>query len=510
MGHFSVQCGVTHAPITGGTDCLLVVLYESENSKDRFNHLPFGILPVVIRGNYSGYNTIEDIQETPGTKLIEKAFGMPIKQFCDLLTEMRGQSDDYGEYGRLMKPEVVAKLSKYSPLNDELMEVLGFEKHEKDEASRDYPLAVQGEEWWTHSELKNIYVRTSCSAPQDKVGSQTLWHSFRSDKIFSGPNTKDSLWSLRSGWESGREVIDLMNNLYQATGVHLAYPKGVLPLLHRMADLDYVWLHGAAFDELSKPFGKYGAKTDWWGQDSWIHGVKEEFLPMLGFEYDKKTSKIRLNDKHRYWRTYRHESSDKWIIVSDGRWSHLATVDDKSVFGNSNCSTYNMDGLLNCWKEKTGFALVVSEEEKALCTYRKNFRQAQAVVLKLEKEERQIETLSEDSFDRMASQMVYLLKGPWGREGANSFPILAFESERSRWHFMPEVFKPGVLDGSLEEELVRFAWLKSFLWKIAHPLRPMHYSGPQDGDFQALKRFAETALKIANSEIETPTPDCDY
>lgn len=545
-----MSCGITHASIGGGDDCVLVILVECGAKYTEYSHRPFGVFPVVIRGKYDSYGRIENIKETPGTKLIEQAFEMTIKEFADLLTDNRGLADSIGNYTKYMRPEVVEWCKDYSKPNlvPKALEIVGFVPAELDwDLITNKPPPKAGETWWTHPEVDSVLVRlshwVSASGPVDRNPKQMdhLWEAFEVRK--NCPWTEENKFSLNSlviAWESGHKLLHLLDCIYKAKGRHLAYPEEAKTLLHRFQMLDHVWIHGSAWDVFSNPMKDDGGKLSKWYGDDWsTHGVKPSGLEMLGFVLDEEASIARRpywqggpegSKGVRYTEVYRHPSSDKYMMVSDGTWSHMvSTKTPANSDGKEVAPTYRLEGLVKVWKSKTKHALEVPADELALCTYRKNFREAVealhefetdvvenanrnrrmriALRGKLKEIEDQEERVKlEEQIGHLTNEIIHAaiqerIRSPFSREGRSSFPSLSFEREWSRWNFMNEIFKPGILDGSLEDECTAFSWATRNLAGVANPLQPMHYHGPQDGNYHVLKELGKVTTKIANDNI---------
>ena len=512
MGSSNVTCGITHASIGGGDECVLIPLHASKKPEDPFNYTPYAALPVVIRGRYDDYGRIEDIVETAGNKVLEKEFGMPIKRFADLLVE--GRDDYIGEFGTLMSPDLVDLLKDYSPFDQEHLKACGFEPYELDREAYLSPELVDQESWWSHPRLEKILVRLRSWVSGGETLPEKLWNSYQiSSPWRNHEDERPCLTSLTIAWESGHKVMGLLNNLYQNTGIHLAYKEKNSGVFHRLNEMDYVWVHATAFDGLSKPLPHEGQGGSWWGEDSWISGIKPDSLEMLGFVYDKEASEKRRavkpkgpTEKHRWWMIYRHPECTTHVAVSDGRWSHIIEEGDNTYHGTMNLFSLRLTQFVQAWKKATKKRLVVPKEEYSLCSYRKNFRHARAAVLAFEKDQaEELEFYESSGLDEQAialKRMRAEYNSIWRRDNIREYPSISFEPEWPRWSFMKDLFAGVIKDGTLEDECVQLQWLRANLGMLAHPLRPMPYNGPQCGDYHMLKAFGDIIVEIAEDKLK--------
>lgn len=497
MGSFNVTCGITHVSINPGDEAVIAVLFPHKTA-GAFDNPPCGVFPVVIKGIYDDYGRLRDVVRTPGVTLIEKAFELDIDKFLGVLTDSRSGEDLYSEWADLMRPEIMADLSNYSSsLDSAWMELVGFKKMEP----ADYPIQeLQLEEsWWTHDELPDVIVRLRPYFYQGARQKDQHWAAYiKTDRQWS----PDGLADLVIGFHNHDNKVSLLDCIYRGTGIHLAYPpdRRNKPLFHRIRQMSYVWLHGQFFDVFSKPqFGESGKRKLFWWQTS-DSDVDSETLELLGFVKDDAASNIRQNttvddpkpsfSKHRYYMVYRHSSSSKWVVFSDGRWSFVSTEDDNSYHGKRVGSTYSVEDLIKVWKRKTKFQLVVPEEIATKTRYAKCFQDLRASLAGFE---------SSSTLDRPRIRR-YL--DPLSKNGGNYNPIMCFQHKWGAWDFVREIFLDGILDGSLEDEMASMAQLISNLYSIAHPLLPMPYYGPQCGNPYMSKVFGEVISDIANAEIK--------
>lgn len=110
MGHFSMCCGLSGLPITGGTPAMLVLMEPSNYGEKYLENELFGkygtsylcsnettrvmYTPVAypIRGVYDSYGRLEDIVECDNTAAISERFGLTIQEIVDVVTS--GRKDD--------------------------------------------------------------------------------------------------------------------------------------------------------------------------------------------------------------------------------------------------------------------------------------------------------------------------------------------------------------------------------------------------------------------------------
>lgn len=481
MGSYNVTCGVSHASIGGGDEALIVVLLPSseERRNDPFDNMPYGVFPIVIRGEYNDYGGLCNIQPTPGTKLLEEAFEVSIEAFVECLTDIRG-GDPLSDWAQFMRPEFIEYYRTFKGSISEGLMVVGFSEVEPTTILPTLE-SSHGDSWWVHSDVPSVVVKLGSYTKSDY--NLETWKAYEISEDFVG---KKGLRDLVIGWRSSH-LFNLLDCIYQGTGVHLAYPLEFQKktFFHRMKDLTYLWVHKEVFEAFSKPMkDEYGIlRKHWWEEES----PSSKYLELLGFVKDEKATTARRaqsaedGQPHRYYQVYKHKTSEKYAVFSDGRFSCVDELSSNKRWPEH--SVYRVSDLIKIWKKLTKAVLEVPEDYYGLCPNTMEFRE-----------------LSESLLEFNKNPVEYKEKwwhDPLNKHHSHRFSILCFENEWTEWNFIKELFEPGILDKSLENEMVRMAYFIQNLRKIAFPLRPMPYYGPQCGNFYVLKEFGAVIKKIA-------------
>lgn len=98
MGSWSVYCGISNITIDYGTPCVLVPIKKNTNDGNEYHKYTPATTPIF--GVYNDYGGLDNIEETEGTKLIEKHFNCTIQEFAHFFTRgiIRNDESDFPKF----------------------------------------------------------------------------------------------------------------------------------------------------------------------------------------------------------------------------------------------------------------------------------------------------------------------------------------------------------------------------------------------------------------------------
>lgn len=449
MGCFSVSCGITSAAIYS-QEAVMLLLVEEPRVKDygdKYGH-QWGYIPVVIRGRCTTYGGLENIQETPGTKILEKYFGIPIAHLCEIATCNREKTCYISETFALGIPEVKKAMADYHTKFDEAyLELLGFK--------------LDGDKLWVHPDFPVVKVHLWESETRRAGDSVHFCRPYEINETVSQLSQKN------------KEAF--VNDFEELTGRSLLFAKEDQLKIKRLELLDHVLFDAQAWDAFaSNDFDESGEISRSYIDDTWCHSGYKEHLLKLGFVMDPEP-----NGHSRYSRSWRHPSSDKFFVMSDGTWAHISATGTLS--DNGLASTYSVKKLMLAWYELTGEELTLPQEEYIKTSFDFYFERLAADILKIEEGEH-------PAFKE------YKLR--------DSMRMVSPCYEHAEWNYFLEIFRDSIIDGSIQPEAGACSRVRSNMHSVGKLIQP-DTGGyqPQCGDYQALKRLGQVTLAIAEREL---------
>jgi len=138
MGHYSHSCQLSGLPITDNEKVYFQILINNvyykytENGYGKSNiisndttRLKFNPFALPIKGEYNGYGRLENIEEDENTKILEKYFGMPIKEITDIICSNR-KDDGYDDILKKLKTNPEHEYGDNVKYKEEYKEILSL------------------------------------------------------------------------------------------------------------------------------------------------------------------------------------------------------------------------------------------------------------------------------------------------------------------------------------------------------------------------------------------------
>ena len=451
MGCFSVSCGITSAAIYS-QEAVMLLLVEEPKCKDYDDKYGnrWGYIPVVIRGTCDTYGGLDDIQETPGTKILEKYFGVPIAQLCGIATNRREKTCYLSDTFALGVPDIRKALQSYDVKFDEaFLELLDFKLNE--------------EGFYVHPNFPKVTVKLLEAETRSPGHNDRMCRPYEMNGILSNV-----------GQQNKQHLIEDFEKL---TGYSLLFAKDDQLKVQRLELLSHVMFDAQAWDAFAHyDIDEDGEIIENYLADTWCTSGYAEHLLKLGFVKDPES-----NGHGRYNESWRHPSSDEFFVMSDGQWGHLSKMGTLSDHGVT--FTYSVKHLMVAWKKLTGTELELPPEEHQKTTFDFYFERFANDVRKLE-----------ETKDRHRYSIRYLL--------GDSQRYVTPHYEYANWEYFVEIFKDGILDGSIQPEARACARVRGNMRSVGKLFQP-DTGGyqPQCGDYHALKRLGEVTLAIAEREL---------
>lgn len=457
MGHFTHNCKLTGLPIKDSA--VLIVMKPSGNLYDNSEEslkkygstymcsndntrMKFNPVWYPIKGHYNEYGGLEDIVETENTKILEEYYGLPIQTIMDIITSGR-KDDGYDESLLAIKEPFV------------------------------YPSDwVKGEKHFQYYQrTQNDPAPFGGSYPQERNGQHKIFIDGKEVKLTKEEHdahykliheqyARYTEWSKLNPDPEG----DYGNPQYKERYKELVTYSGM-------------WVHGKVYEEIAniKELNAYD-KLDLGNR---------QLLEALGFEYTGKGKDPRYNLKF---------VKDGLTLYSDGTWiksDGIYTLKGLEEYCEKNGVKIEVDEINSWSRVEQTCRLVMPTVNVPLDTH-----DYQSMLETLRKE------LPDNEFKIESKDILRQIFAGLSQEDMYVFYYLLngkYSTNTIKNQLTPKYLK-AVKEGKMIDEIAAFWKFNDYMYSMGAYYEIVG-TGPQDGDFKAVRNVLQIALEIANEYV---------